>query len=143
MTYVDIAKLPKDKSSSFNVNSTCFIAQGNSKVLEVTYQHVARDTSPFADIKLKVNLTDVYLKPKDWTKEAAVFTLTNPMSVWNDNGICLELDVIDPKEAAEDFWFSLIHIKAVTPEKSTNVPVYNESKFLEELPVKGTVYTFK
>lgn len=145
VTYVDLSSLPVGANSTFTTSYTCFNSQGNQKISELTYIHAARETSPFTDIKLVLGgNTEVFLKPKDWSKDLAVFTLTSPYMMWTEGSVCAELKVIDPKDPVEDFWFSLIDIKSTTSEKGYPVPVYADSKPLSSVnPLKGSTYTFK
>jgi hypothetical protein len=148
INYVDIAKLPKGQTSEFEVHKSCFKAQGQQTINAFTFQHVVRDTSPFDNIKLVYGTTEVFLKPNDWTKELAVFTLTTPLVMSHAAFECFSLRVIDPKEAVEDFWFSLKEIESAIGQSESSqekiaVPVYNGPDLLKDKPIKGSVYTFQ
>ncbi len=139
---VTIANLPKGKTSGFTMNTAYFLAQGDVKIHGVTYKHLARDTSPFKDIKLQRSDANVYLKSADWTKENSIFTPSTPFIHGNEETWSYELVALDPAEPVEDIWFDLIQIDAKTPG-GTLVPVFVKSLPLGQNPVKGPVYIFK
>lgn len=138
---VSIGALQKNKISDFTMNEACFVAQGYVQIYEVTYKHFSREKSPFADIKLNIELQNVYLKPADWTKEDSHFTPITPFSQSNQSIRCYDLVVLNPLEPVDDTWFNLVKITAKTPN-GTIVPVFVKGALLEQNPVKGPHYIF-
>ena len=113
----------QDDDEPFQMNHVCMHAQGGATVYSFTYQHDQRDDSPFEEVHLDTGQNIIYLDlESEWSENYATFNLTNPKS-YNNQNICLNLEVALPTEEVNNAWFDLIGIEA-TDSQGNPMDVY-------------------
>ncbi|MBT3704661.1 hypothetical protein HOG17_02675 [Candidatus Peregrinibacteria bacterium] len=137
-----------DNDEPYTMNHVCMHAQGGATVYNFTYQHDQRDESPFEQVRLFTWDNTIYLDlESEWSEDYATFNLTNPME-YNNQDLCLTLEVALPTEEVNNAWFDLISIEAMDGEGNplevyeTYQPPNNNVELSELHSIDGPIVNF-
>ena len=140
---VDLDSL--DPKAFIEMSQFCLLANENTDIKELNFEHVVRETSPFSTIKLSVNGNlDILLEKSGWTKKDANFPMSSPINFVGGETKCFSLKVqgvID--DSLEGIYFDLMNIKAFSSKGVAMKTILKNGEALSpDNILKGTQFDF-